>query len=195
MIGRHASNIRQSSGPRSTRQADTASIWTEFPFVPEELTTKCRSLIERHHGIHGYLCLPDMLWQSDSRRFVMNHRELRQIFKKASMARSLKRANCSLLCIATVTMALEILMRDFAAWGTQFPDARQNAEKLLGASLTRRAWFMDAYLSTSDGFDRAATCKLAPSWSKSWAFECAAREDGKQQKVNISGNPPMKLQS
>jgi hypothetical protein len=148
------------------KHVNTASIWVEFLFVPKELATKCRLLIERYHEINGYLCLSDMLWHSDSRRVIMNHRELRRIFKRAAMARSAKRANYSLLCIATVTMALEILVRDFAAWGTQFPDARQKAEILLGASFTRRAWFMDMYLSQSDGFDRDTARKLAPSWPK-----------------------------
>lgn len=142
---------------------DATDSSADFAFVPRELAAQCRSLIERYHRVHGCTCLPDMLWHADSRGLIQSHKELKGIFKKASMARGVKRANSSLLSIATVIVALEALVRNFAGWGAQFPDARQKAEKLLGeAAPGRRVWLMDAYLHVSHGIDRGSVLGLAP---------------------------------
>lgn len=133
-------------------QANASGLMPDLAFAPQELTSRCRSLIERYHKIHGYSCLPDMLWRADSREIIRSHKELRKIFKKASMARGMRQANNSLLFVAAVIMAVEALARNFAAWGAQFPAARQQAEKLVGASpLSQRVWFMDAYLHAAHG--------------------------------------------
>lgn len=136
-------------------QAVAGDSVPDLTFVPQELTVQCRSLIERYHKIHGYSCLPDMLWYADSREIIQGHKELRKIFKKASMARGMRQANDSLLFVATVIMAVEGLVRNFAAWGAQFPAARQQAGKLLAASpASQRVWFMDTYLHGPHGVDR-----------------------------------------
>jgi hypothetical protein len=144
------------------RAATDVSI-TDFTFVPQELIAKCRSLIEMYHKFHGYSCLPDMLWHADSRGFIQSNKELRRIFKQASMARAVRRTNNVLLFVATVIMALEALARNFAAWGTRFPEARQKAANLLGASAPRvRVWFMDAYLHTPQAVDRNSILIFVP---------------------------------
>src|SRR5580704_11212028 len=80
----------------------------DFKFVPKYLATKCQQLIETYHGIHGYGCLPDMLWDAEVRDVIEAHGELRQIFRKASTTRSAKRANESFVLIATVILSLEV---------------------------------------------------------------------------------------
>jgi hypothetical protein len=126
-----------------------------FQFLPKELTGKCRRLIESYHAMYGYVGLPDMLWLSDARDVIECHRELMQIFKKASKARAAKRANDSFLLVATVIVAVEVLARDYVDWGKRFPAAKREAEKLIGDVSGRpRTWLMDLYLYPPLGIDR-----------------------------------------
>jgi hypothetical protein len=133
-----------------------------FPFVPNELTAKSRKLIESYHALYGYAGLPDMLWLSDARDIIECHRDLTQIFKKASKSRGAKRANDSFMLIATAVVSLEVLARDFAGWGSRFPTAKREAEKLLGDYLQRqRVWLMDLYLYPPLGVRREFANALA----------------------------------
>ncbi len=135
-----------------------------FRFLPSELAVKCRALIETFHEMLGYGCLPDMLWHSDARDIVECDRELAQLFKNASKSRCAKRANDSLLLIATVVLSLEALARDFAGWGKRFPIAKREAERLLGGfPLKQRVWLLDMYLYPSLGIHRELAGALAPS--------------------------------
>jgi hypothetical protein len=135
-----------------------------FPFVPNELTAKSRKLIESYHAMYGYAGLPDMLWLSDARDIIECHRDLTQIFKKASKSRGAKRANDSFMLIATAVVSLEVLARDFAGWGGRFPTAKREAEKLLGDYPQRqRVWLMDLYLYPPLGVRREFANALATS--------------------------------
>jgi hypothetical protein len=155
-----------------TRAHDRLGANSNFRFVPRELALKCRKLIESYHAMHGYGCLPDMLWQSNARDFIEGRRDLTRIFKNASKSRRAKRAYESLVLIATIVVSLEALARDFAGWGKRFPAAKQEAEKLLGDyTLGQHIWFMDMYLYPL-GLPRRAVDTLAPS---SPAADAAAR--------------------
>jgi hypothetical protein len=135
-------------------EADGSNVGARhaFRFVPNELAAKWRKLADSYHGIYGYAGLPDMLWLSDARDIIECHRDLEQIFKKASKLRGAKRANESFLLIATVVLTLEVLARDYAGWGKRFPTAKREAEKLLGElRVGQRAWLMDMYLYPSLG--------------------------------------------
>jgi hypothetical protein len=95
-------------------------------------------------------CPPDMLWLSDARDVIEYHEELTQLFKKASRSRGAKRTNDSFLLIATTIVSLEILARDYANWGKQFPAAQREAKKVLGDILSRkRTWLMDLHRSAT----------------------------------------------
>jgi len=63
----------------------------DFSFLPNSLTAQCRSLIESYHELHGYTCLPDMLWKARLGPFIEAHRELRHLLRKASTTRSAKK--------------------------------------------------------------------------------------------------------
>ncbi len=142
----------------------SAALEGKFSFVPEELVVKCDSLIESYHAMYGYFCLADMLWRADAREFIDRHDELRQAFKDAARKRNAMRANNSLQAIATLIVALEVLVRDFAGWGTQFPDAQQEAKKLLDASpVAPRLWLLNEYLYPTSGIRREYARALAPS--------------------------------
>lgn len=135
-----------------------------FRFLPNELAVKCRALIETFHEILGYGCLPDMLWHSDARDIIECDRELAQLFKNASKSRCAKRANNSLLLIATVVLSLEALARDFAGWGKRFPIAKREAERWLGGfPLKQRVWLLDVYLYPSLSIHRELAGVAAPS--------------------------------
>ena len=135
-----------------------------FPFVPNELTAKSRKLIESYHAMYGYAGLPDMLWLSDARDIIECHRDLTQIFKKASKSRGAKRANDSFLMIASAIVAVEVLARDFAGWGKRFPSAKREADKLFGDfSQHQRVWLMDLYLYPPLGVRREPGDALEPS--------------------------------
>jgi hypothetical protein len=151
------------SGLDHESHADFATT-SHFRFIPRELAEKSRRLIEGYHGIHGYGCLPDLIWHSDARDIVECSRELTQIFKSASKSRGAKRANHSLLLIATVVFSIETLARDFAGWGKRFPAAKREAEKLLDdIRLGPHAWFMDGYLYPSLTAHRELASEIAPS--------------------------------
>ena len=138
-----------------------------FRFLPRELASKCRKLVESYHAIYGYAALPDMLWLSDARDIIECHSDLTHIFTRASKSRGAKRANASLQLIATLVVSLEVLARDFAGWGRQFPAAKRAAETILGDYPARhaRAWLMDLYLYPPRGMRRELVSALAPSAS------------------------------
>ena len=138
---------------------------SSFRFVPHELSTKCRKLVESYHAIYGYAGLPDMLWLSDARDIIETRSDLMQMFKRASKSRGARRANNSFVAIATIVVSLEVLARDFAGWGKRFPSAKQAAEKSLGDDPARqqRAWLMDLYLYPPLGMRREFANALAPS--------------------------------
>ncbi len=152
-------------GNRAGRQAGNGSgTGATFRFVPKELATKCRRLIESYHAMHGFGSLPDMLWHSDARDVIECHRDLMQVFKTASKSRRARRANDSLLAVATTVASMEMLARDFAGWGRRFPQAKREAERLLGEHPPRaRIWLMDFYLYPPLGIHRELVSTLAPS--------------------------------
>jgi hypothetical protein len=132
-----------------------AAPGASFRFIPRELATKCRRLIESYHAIYGYVGLPDMLWLSDAREIIERDRELTRIFRRAARSRAAKRANDSFLQIATTIVALEVLARDFSGWGKRFPAAKRQAEKILGGlPQLRRTWLMDLYFFPPVGVRR-----------------------------------------
>ena len=153
------------SGTNTRRPADNHfSRQRGFQFVPKDLATKCRKLIESYHAIFGFVGLPDMLWLSDARDVIECHEELTQLFKKASRSRGAKRANNSFLLIATTIVSVEVLARDFANWGKQFPAAKSEAEKVLGDIPSRkRTSLMDLYLFPPLGVRRKLADALTPS--------------------------------
>jgi hypothetical protein len=152
-------------GTNMRRPADNRfSGQRTFQFIPKDLATKCRKLIESYHAIYGFVGLPDMLWLSDARDVIECHEELTQLFKMASKSRGAKRANDLYLLIATTIVALEVLARDFAKWGKQFPAAKREAEKVLGDIPSRkRTWLMDLYLFPPLGVRRELAEALTPS--------------------------------
>jgi hypothetical protein len=103
----------------------------DLSFLPGNLTRLCRSLIEGYHEVHGYACLPDVLWKSRLGPFVEKHKELRQLLRKTSTTRSAKKANGGFVRIATAILALEILASSFADWGALYPEAAEVAGEIL----------------------------------------------------------------
>jgi len=65
----------------------------DFSFLPKSLIEQCQSLIESFHELHGYACLPDILWKARLGPFIETHREFRQLLRKASTTRSAKKSN------------------------------------------------------------------------------------------------------
>jgi hypothetical protein len=103
----------------------------DFSFLPKGLTLQCQSLIESYHGLHGYACLPDILWKARLGPFIETHREFRQLLRKASTTRSAKRSNEGFVRIATTLLSLEILASSFAGWSAIYPEAGLMAHAIL----------------------------------------------------------------
>ncbi|MCP1845602.1 hypothetical protein ACVIHI_008930 [Bradyrhizobium sp. USDA 4524] len=135
----------------------------DLNFLPADLTAQCRNLIESYHDIHGYACLPDMLWRARLGPFIERHHEFRQRLRKASTTRSAKKSNQGFVGIATAILSLEILASSFAGWSALYPEAGARALAVLkrqsGASLTP---LMDFYLYPPKYISSAAITKLAP---------------------------------
>jgi hypothetical protein len=135
----------------------------DLGFLPSHLTRQCRSLIESYHEVHGYACLPDVLWKSRLGPFIEKHRELRQYLRKASTTRSAKKAHDGFVRIATTILSLEILASSFAGWGAIYPEAGETACAILkrngrGAHMP----LMEFYLYPPKYISTAAIASLTP---------------------------------
>jgi hypothetical protein len=120
----------------------------DLKFLPRLLTYNCRQLIESYHAIHGYTCLPDILWRAEVRDFVEINADLRRMLRKASITRSARKANTSYIVIAGALLSLEVLASDYLGWGTRFPFAKRRAAILLSEHLpAAREFLKDVYLS------------------------------------------------
>jgi hypothetical protein len=134
-----------------------------FNFLPSNLVTQCRSLIESYHEVHGFACLPDMLWKSRLGPFIERHRELRQSLRKASTTRSAKKSHEGFVRIATAILSLEILASSFAGWGAIYPEAAERARELLKRNGNGQHMpLMEFYLYPPKYISSAAIATLAP---------------------------------
>src|ERR1700676_3950877 len=95
----------------------------DLSFLPTSLTTQCQSLIESYHELHGYACLPNILWKARLGPFIEKHREFRHLLKKASTTRSAKKSNQGFVRIASTILSLEILASSFGGWRAVYPAA------------------------------------------------------------------------
>ena len=68
----------------------------DLSFFPKNLSAQCQGLIESYHELHGYACLPDILWKARLGQFIQTHQEFRQLLRKASTTRSAKNAKSTL---------------------------------------------------------------------------------------------------
>jgi hypothetical protein len=135
----------------------------DFSFLPNSLLSRCQSLIESYHELHGYACLPDILWKSRLGPFIEAHQEFRHLLKKASTSRSAKKSSEGFVQIATTILALEILASSFAGWTAIYPEAGS----LACAALHRNARsphmpLMDFYLYPPKYLNSAAIAALVP---------------------------------
>jgi hypothetical protein len=132
-------------------------------FLPNSLTTQCRSLIESYHELHGYACLPDILWKARLGPFVETHRELRRLLRKASTNRSAKKSNEGFVLITTTILSLEILASSFAGWSTIYPEAGSLAHTILRRNARGPHMpLMEFYLYPPKYISSAAVATLAP---------------------------------
>src|SRR5712675_1535576 len=115
---------------RDSADADNVES-PDFSFLPDSLTVQCQSLIESYHELHGYACLPDILWKARLGPFIEAHRELRHLLRKASTTRSAKKSHEGFVRIATLLMSLEILASSFVGWSAIYPQAASRAHTIL----------------------------------------------------------------
>src|ERR1700748_430013 len=135
----------------------------DLGFLPQALIGQCRSLIESYHEVHGYTCLPDVLWKSRLGPLIESHPEFRQLLRKASTTRSAKKSNQGFVRIATAILALEILVTSFAGWSAIYPEAAAQAQTILKHGANRRRMpLMDSYLYPPKHISLAAIATLAP---------------------------------
>ena len=135
----------------------------DFDFLPSNLATQCRSLIESYHEVHGFACLPDILWKSRLGPLIEKHRELRQSLRKASTTRSAKKSHEGFVRIATTILSLEILASSFAGWGAIYPEAAELArERLKRNGNGQHMPLMEFYLDPPKYISSAAIATLAP---------------------------------
>jgi hypothetical protein len=135
----------------------------DLSFLPKNLTGQCRSLIESYHEVHGFACLPDILWKSRLGPFIEKQPELRQFLRKASTTRSAKKANEGFVRIATEILSLEILASSFAGWSAIYPGPGEKARAILKRhARTAHMPLMEFYLYPPKYISTAAIATLAP---------------------------------
>src|ERR1700735_5696121 len=139
----------------------------DFSFLPKSLTVQCRSLIESYHELHGYACLPNMLWKSRLGPFIETHLELRQLLRKASTTRSAKKSNQGFVRIATAILSLEILASSFAGWSAIYPEAGSQAQAILKRNMrSPQMPLLEFYLYPPKYLSLAAIATLIPPASR-----------------------------
>src|SRR6202163_2336998 len=139
----------------------------DLSFLPTSLTTQCQSLIESYHELHGYACLPDILWKARLGPFIQTHQEFRQLLRKASTTRSAKKSNAGFVRIASAILSLEILASSFAGWSAIYPEAGSMAHAILKRhARTPHMPLMEFYLYPPKYVSSAAIAKLAPPPSR-----------------------------
>jgi hypothetical protein len=139
----------------------------DFSFLPNSLTTQCRSLIESYHALHGYACLPDILWKARLGPFIETNAEFRQLLKKASTTRSAKKSNQGFAQIAMALLSLEILASSFAGWSAIYPEAASLAQAILKRHARGTHMpLMEFYLYPPKYASSAAIATLAPPVSR-----------------------------
>jgi hypothetical protein len=149
-------------------QADQAALADktenlDLSFLPKSLWAQCRSLIESYHELHGYACLPDILWKARLGPFIETHREFRQLLKRASTTRSAKKSNEGFARIATTILSLEILASSFAGWSAIYPEAGSMALAILKrVSRGAQMPLMEFYLYPPKYISSAAIATLVP---------------------------------
>jgi hypothetical protein len=132
-------------------------------FLPDRLAVQCRNLIETYHELHGYACLPDMLWKARLGPFIETHREFRQLLRKASTTRSAKKSNNGFVRIATTILSLEILASSFAGWSAIYPGAGSMARAILKRNgRSPHMPLMEFYLYPPKYISSAAIAALTP---------------------------------
>jgi hypothetical protein len=135
----------------------------DLSFLPKSLTTQCRSLIESYHELHGYACLPNILWKARLGPFIESHRELHQLLRKASTTRSAKKSNEGFVLITTTILSLEILASSFAGWSAIYPEAGATARAILKRNArSMHTPLMDFYLYPPKYISSSAIAALAP---------------------------------
>ena len=135
----------------------------DFGFLPQNLRTQCRSLIESYHSLHGFGSLPDILWKAGLGPFIETHREFRQLLRKASTTRSAKKSNDGFTQIATTLLSLEILSSNFAGWSRLYPQAASVAKSILKRhSPLSHTPLMESYLYPPKHISSAAIATLSP---------------------------------
>src|ERR1700688_5190469 len=139
----------------------------DLSFLPHSLTTQCRSLIESYHALHGYACLPDILWKARLGPFIETNAEFRQLLKKASTTRSAKKSNQGFAQIATTLLSLEILASSFGGWSAIYPEAASLAQAILKRHARGTHMpLMEFYLYPPKYISAAAVATLAPPASR-----------------------------
>jgi hypothetical protein len=139
----------------------------DFGFLPGSLTVQCQSLIESYHELHGYGCLPNILWKSRLGPFIETHRDLRQLLRKASTTRSAKKSNEGFVRIATTILSLEILASSFAGWSTIYPEAGSRAHAIFRRNMrSPQMPLLEFYLYPPKYISSAAIATLIPPPSR-----------------------------
>jgi hypothetical protein len=135
----------------------------DLSFLPKNLTAQCQSLIISYHELHGYACLPNVLWRARLGHFIEAHQEFRQLLKKASTTRSAKKSNEGFVLIATTILSLEILASSFAGWSAIYPQAGLIARAILQHNArSPHMPLMEFYLYPPKYISSAAIATLAP---------------------------------
>jgi hypothetical protein len=139
----------------------------DFRFLPNSLMSQCQSLIERYHELHGYACLPDILWKSRLGPFIESHHEFQQLLRKASTTRSAKKSNEGFVQIARTILSLEILASSFAGWSAIYPEAGSTARAILQRNArSPHMPLMEFYLYPPKYVSSAAIATLTPPASR-----------------------------
>jgi hypothetical protein len=147
----------------STGASDGGDDNVDFDFLPKSLISQCRTLIESFHELHGYSCLPDILWKTGFGPFIESHSQFRQLLRRASTTRSAKKSNEGFVRIATTILSLEVLVSRFAGWSDIYANEAARSRAILKSNARgTRTPLIEFYLYPPKYINAAAIAALSP---------------------------------
>ena len=105
---------------RASRRRQRATMSTSA-FCRKSLISRCQVLIESFHDIHGYPCLPDILWKAGLGPFIQRIRCFASCSGRPRRPEVPKNRNAGFVRIASSILSLEILASRFAGWSSIYP--------------------------------------------------------------------------
>ena len=107
------------------------NVFTEFPWIPEELIANWVCLIKLlHERKWGWNTLPSIILDKETMTFIACHPSLFNLLGASTKAWRPSKANECRTYLVSILLAIECLHSNCAGWGTLYPEAQNKAAEI-----------------------------------------------------------------